>query len=154
MIVTIDFETAYSKDYSLRKMSEVEYILSPLYETIMCAIKLGDRPAQVHVGDAAVCVALNRIDWDRCAMLAHNVRFDGAIAAWRYGIVPRLYLDTLSMARAITHPWVGSSSLEFGGQVHGLPAQGHRGRRGDGQMVEGLLTGRAGVLRRVLRARL
>lgn len=124
MIVTLDFETFYNKDYSLRKMSEVEYILSPLYETIMCAIKLGDRPAQVHVGDAAVCVALNRIDWDQCAMLAHNVRFDGAIAAWRYGIIPRLYLDTLSMARAITHPWVGSSSLESVARYMGFPPKG------------------------------
>ena len=75
MIVTLDFETAYSRDYSLRKMSEVEYILSPLYQTLMCAIKLGDAPIQVHVGDANVRGALcnHRLGQRRSAQPQYEV---------------------------------------------------------------------------------
>jgi DNA polymerase len=124
MIVAIDFETAYSREYSLRRMTEVEYILSPLYETLMCAIKLGDGPSQVYVGDANIRAAFAQIDWGSVAVLSHNTRFDGAILAWRFGIIPRLYLDTLSMARAMTHPYVGSSSLDAVAKHMGLPPKG------------------------------
>jgi DNA polymerase len=124
MIVTIDYETAYSREYSLRRMSEVEYILSPLYETLMCAIKLGDGPSRVYIGDANIRAAFAQIDWDNVAVLAHNTRFDGAILAWRFGIIPRFYLDTLSMARAMTHPYVGSSSLDAVAKHMGLPPKG------------------------------
>jgi DNA polymerase len=34
-------------------------------------------------------------------VLAHNAMFDGAILAWRFGIVPALWLDTLCMGRAL-----------------------------------------------------
>ena len=37
--VVLDFETYYDKEYSLRKMTPVEYILDPRYETVMCAVK-------------------------------------------------------------------------------------------------------------------
>jgi DNA polymerase len=35
--------------------------------------------------------------------------FDGAILAWKYGITPKYYIDTLSMARPITGQTVGGS---------------------------------------------
>ena len=71
-IVTIDFETAWSKDYTLSKLSEVEYILDPLFETIMCAIKVNNHPSVVYVGEPAVRQAFAKIDWANSALLAHN----------------------------------------------------------------------------------
>lgn len=124
MIVTLDFETFYTQEYSLRKMSEVDYILSPLFETIMCAVKINDAPSRAYVGQAAVARALNAIDWSRAAMLSHNIRFDGAIAAWHYHIRPKLYLCTLSMARALTHIAAGGSSLDKVSKYLGLPPKG------------------------------
>ena len=100
MIITIDWETYYSKEYSLKKMSETDYILDPRFQVIMCAIKEGDAETVVHTEERTIRAALNRINWENNALLAHNARFDGAILAWHYGIVPRLYLDTMSMARA------------------------------------------------------
>ncbi len=123
-VITIDFETYYSKDYSLKRMSEVDYILDPRFEVIMCAIKDGDAPTVVYTEPAQVRIALSEIDWDNSALLSHNTRFDGAILAWHYGKTPGLYLDTLSMARAVTHPVMGKSSLAALADWMRLPAKG------------------------------
>jgi DNA polymerase len=122
-IVTIDFETFYSKDYSLKRMSETDYVLDPRFEVIMCAIKEGDAETRVLTG-RGVRDAIERIDWENNALLAHNTRFDGAILAWHYGKTPGIYLDTMSMARAITHPVLGSSSLAALAKHFGLPPKG------------------------------
>jgi hypothetical protein len=45
----------------------------------------------------------------KSALLCHNTQFDGAILAFRFGIIPGLYLDTLSMARATNGVEVGGS---------------------------------------------
>jgi DNA polymerase len=52
---------------------------------------------------------LEQFDWANSALLCHNTMFDGAILAWRYGIRPAFYLDTLSMARPVTGQTVGGS---------------------------------------------
>jgi DNA polymerase len=124
VIVTIDFETLYSKDYSLRKLSEVDYILDPRFEVILCAIKLSENTTVVYDDPASIRDALGAIDWEHSAFLSHNVRFDGAIAAWHYGVRPKLWLDTLSMARAVSHAWTGSSSLASVAKYMDLPAKG------------------------------
>lgn len=127
-IVTIDFETYYSQEYSLTRMSEVDYILNPLFQVIMCAIKVGAEPADICIGHAAVAARLgdigSAIGWDRVALCSHNMRFDGSIAAWHFNVRPKLYLCTLSMARALTHIKAGGSSLDKVSTYLGLPAKG------------------------------
>lgn len=123
-IITADFETYYDKDYSLRKMSTIDYILDHRFQTIMCAIKEGPAGSQIFVGHDAVAARFAKIDWSKAAFLAHNTHFDGAILAWHYGIYPKMYLDTLSMARAITHAVLGRSSLEKVSEYLGLPPKG------------------------------
>lgn len=124
MIVTGDFETYYDNEYSLNKISETDYILSPLFQTIMLSLKLGDGPITTHIGDQNIRAALATIDWENVAFLSHNARFDGSILGWRYGCYPRLYLDTFSMARAMTHAQTGSSSLKSIAEFFQLPAKG------------------------------
>ena len=41
-ILTIDFETYYSRDFSLSKMTTEEYIRSPHFEVIGVAVKVND----------------------------------------------------------------------------------------------------------------
>ena len=124
MIVTVDLETYYSSDYSLSKMTEIDYILDPRFEFICCSVKVDDQPVQRAWGQAAIEALLRPLPWPRVALLAHNNRFDGAILAWRLGLVPALYLDTLSMARALTHAKIGRSSLAKVSEYLGLPAKG------------------------------
>jgi DNA polymerase family A len=123
MLLTCDFETAWSADYSLTKLSETDYIKDPRFEPIMCSLKVGNGETRVAVGDRiAPCLAA--IDWKSTTLLSHNVRFDGAILAWHYGHVPAFYLDTLSMSRATTHWTIGRSSLARVAEYLGLPAKG------------------------------
>ena len=135
-IVTLDFETYYSQEYSLGKMSEIEYIKSPLWQTIMCTFKYDNAPTVVRIGDAAVRAELTSIDWTRNAMLSHNIRFDGSIAKWHYGVSPAMYLDTLSMARALTHSVLGKSSLKAVSDYLGLPPKGDEVVRAIGKRLE------------------
>ena len=62
-------------------------------------------------------------DWANSAVLCHNMQFDGAILAWKFGIVPYIYLDTLCMARAVHGVDVGGS-LAFLVEKYELGAKG------------------------------
>jgi DNA polymerase bacteriophage-type len=64
------------------------------------------------------------LDWSKLIMVAHNVKFDGAIFAWKYGIRPAMYLDTQSLARAILGNNLSSVSLKNVGNYLGLPEKG------------------------------
>ena len=107
-IVTIDFETYYDRDFSLSKMTTEAYIRSPQFEVIGVAIKVNDYPTDWYSGDN-VGKFLNSLDYKDKAILCHNTAFDGAILAWHYKIKPRLWLDTLSMARPLHNVTVGGS---------------------------------------------
>ena len=101
-IITVDWETYYAKDYSLTKLTTEEYIRSPMFEAIMLGLRMPDGEHRVIEGThAEIQYQLDAIDWGRYAVLAHNTMFDGAILAWRFGVKPAAWLDTLSMARAM-----------------------------------------------------
>jgi len=107
-IITVDFETFYDKDYSLSKMTTEEYVRDNRFEVIGVGIKDRDLPTQWHTGHS-VEDALSQYDFSQAAILCHNTVFDGAILSWHYGIKPRFWLDTLSMARPLHKVQVGLS---------------------------------------------
>jgi hypothetical protein len=59
------------------------------------------------------------IDWRNTALLCHHTQFDGLILAHHYGIVPKMYLDTMSMGRLLLGQDV-SVSLESLAKLFGL----------------------------------
>jgi DNA polymerase len=97
-IVTLDFETYYSKDYTLSVLPTSEYILDEQFYVHGVGIKIGTMPATYYPAEQ-VRDALAAIDWRNSDLLAHNTAFDGFILTQHYGHKPRHYLDTLSMAR-------------------------------------------------------
>jgi DNA polymerase I-like protein with 3'-5' exonuclease and polymerase domains len=107
-IVTIDFETYYDKDYSLSKMTTEKYVRSPDFEVIGVGVKVNNYPTDWYSGDN-VGRFLKSLDYRDKAILCHNTAFDGAILSWHYGIKPKLWLDTLSMARPQHSVTVGGS---------------------------------------------
>ena len=123
-ILTIDFETYYSKEYSLTKMSTLDYVRDPRYETIMCAFKMGDADTEIEVGHDAVAMRFATYDPTKTIMCAHNMRFDGLIAKEHYNFVPALYLDTMGMAQATVKAVTGRVSLDAVSKYLGLPATG------------------------------
>ena len=122
--VVLDFETFYSKEYSLRKMTPVEYILDPRYETIMCAVKEIDQPTHVIDGPD-FRHWLSMAELDKCCVVSHNALFDMCILAWRYNVRPRLMIDTLGVSRALLGHLLKSLSLASVAQHLGLGFKGH-----------------------------
>jgi DNA polymerase I-like protein with 3'-5' exonuclease and polymerase domains len=125
-IITIDFETYYDKEYSLSKMTTEEYINDPRFEVIGVGIKIDDGETEWEEPDAlAGDRLLDRAwDWSEHAILCHNTLFDGFILAQKYGIVPGMWFDTLSMARAI-------HGVEVGGSLKALASRYQIGEKGD-----------------------
>jgi DNA polymerase len=121
-IVTIDFETYYSKDFSLSKMTTEAYVRSNDFEVIGVGIKVNNYPTDWYSGDN-VGKFLNSLDYRDKAILCHNTAFDGAILSWHFGINPKLWLDTLSMARPFHQMTVGGS-LKALATYYGLGAKG------------------------------
>lgn len=122
-IITLDFETYYDKDYSLSKMTTEEYINDPRFEVIGVGIKVDDGKPEWFTGED-VRIQLESLDWRNSALLCHNTLFDGAILAFKYGIIPAFYFDTLSMARAL-------HGTNAGGSLATLASRYHIGEKGD-----------------------
>jgi hypothetical protein len=122
-IVTIDFETYYDKEYSLSKMTTEAYVRDPRFEVIGVGIKVNDNEPDWYTGDNPGRF-LKSLDYSKRAILCHNTVFDGAILSWHFGIKPRLWLDTLSMAR----PWHAAT---VGGSLKKLVAYYKLGEKGD-----------------------
>ena len=121
-IVTIDLETFYDKDYSLSKMTTEQYIRSSLFEIIGVGIKVNDYPTDWYSGDNPGKF-LKSLDYSKRAILCHNTAFDGAILSWHFGISPRLWLDTLGMARPLHNVTVGGSLAKLAA-YYGLGKKG------------------------------
>ena len=109
-ILTIDFETYYSQEFSLTKVTTEEYVRSPQFEVIGVSVQEGDGKPVWFSGDGpAMHQFLTQYDWGNSLALAHNAPFDGAILSWVYGLRPKGWLDTLSMGRALHGTEVGGS---------------------------------------------
>ena len=122
--LTIDFETYYSREFSLTKVTTEEYVRSPQFEAIGVAVQVDDGEPVWFSGDAeAMHQFLAQYDWKNSLALAHNAPFDGAILNWVFGISPKGWLDTLSMGRALHGTEVGGS-LKVLAQHYGLGEKG------------------------------
>jgi DNA polymerase I-like protein with 3'-5' exonuclease and polymerase domains len=101
-VLTIDFETFYSREFSLTKLTTEEYVRSPEFQVIGVAVKINDGPAEWFSGTLEETAEfLAQYDWENHFVLAHNAMFDAAILSWVFGQKPKAWLDTLSMARAL-----------------------------------------------------
>ena len=101
-LITLDFETFYDKDYSLRKMTTEAYVRDPRFEVIGVAVRVNNGETEWASGThEQIKKYLKTFDWGKAMLLCHNTMFDGAILNWRFDIRPRMYTDTLCIARAL-----------------------------------------------------
>ena len=112
-ILTVDFETYYDTDYSLRKMTMIEYIMDARFQPIMMSYAINDEPVKTAVGYPAIKKVLDSIDWNNTILNAQNTMFDGTIIHQRFKHKARYYTDTMAMARVTgAHVVAGGASLE------------------------------------------
>ena len=109
-IITIDFESYYAPDYSLSKMTTQAYVDCPRFEVIGLATKISDCPTHWISGSMLDILAyLKSLELEKHIVVAHNAMFDGFILSSQFGIHPKRFIDTLSMARAVHGTEVGGS---------------------------------------------
>ena len=123
-IITLDFETFYDVGYGLNKLTTEEYIRDPRFQVIGVGIKIDDGITHWYTGtQEQIHDVLNTIDWADTALVCHNMMFDGAILSFIFGIIPKVYFDTLSMARAY-------HGINAGGSLKALAERYQLGEKG------------------------
>jgi DNA polymerase I-like protein with 3'-5' exonuclease and polymerase domains len=123
-LVTLDFETFYDTGFSLSRMTTEEYIKDERFQVIGVAIKINEGSTKWYSGShEEIKASLNTINWEESMALCHNMVFDGAILSWIFDIHPKIYLDTLSMARAL-------HGVNAGGSLKALAERYELGQKG------------------------
>lgn len=70
-LVSLDFETYYDDDYTLRKLTTSEYIRDERFEALMLGLKVGTGALEVVPGPE-IAKRLKAIDWSTHSILAHH----------------------------------------------------------------------------------
>jgi len=123
-IITLDFETYYSQEFSLTKVTNEEYVRSAEFEVIGVSVQVDNGEPEWFTGTMAETADfLKTYDWANSLALAHNAAFDASILTWVFGIKPKGWLDTLSMGRALHGTEVGGS-LAVLAQHYGVGTKG------------------------------
>lgn len=109
-VLFLDFETFFSDDYQLRKMSTQEYILDERFHVHGASVATQEGWPIWLEGDKLTDFIKAMVP--KCILVGHNLKFDGSILAWHYGVYPVQYQDTLAMSRALNGARLRSHSLD------------------------------------------
>tara|TARA_R110000851_G_scaffold21069_2_gene63548 strand:- start:5637 stop:7466 length:1830 start_codon:yes stop_codon:yes gene_type:complete len=142
-LITLDFETYYDQQYSLSKLTTEQYVRDDKFEVIGVGVKVNDGETEWASGtDEQIKSYLSTFNWDKAMLLCHNTMFDGAILSWCFDIRPRVYTDTLCIARALHGTEAGGSlralSERYGIGVKGTEVLDAKGKRSEDFLPEEL----------------
>jgi len=125
----MDFESFYTQQYSLKKISPAEYILNPLFEAICLGVaNLSDEPFLID--GPSIPYFIERLKIYRkhtgrpIVAVSHNAQFDMAVMAWRFDFIPDVIIDTIAMSRTVLGPRLQRHSLEHVARYFGLAPKG------------------------------
>ena len=100
-LITLDFETYYDNEYTLKKMTTFEYITDPRFEVLAVSLKHASRPT-VWLEEPQFRRFAERADWSKLAVLAHHTHYESLVLSRHYGVQRAgFWFDTLSMDRAL-----------------------------------------------------
>lgn len=98
-IITLDFETYWSKDFTLTKMPIELYVRDPKFFAFGVGVKINDEPTEWVIEN--IGEYLKSLELEKHVVVAHHAQFDAFILSHVYNIYPKRIFDTLSMARAV-----------------------------------------------------
>jgi hypothetical protein len=106
--VVIDFETYFDTDYTLSKISTVEYVTSPQFEFTGVGVEILNHPK----ASGPQFIPYPHVEWaiqrlqklfgkalHNCTLVAKNCKFDMLILAEKFGIYPAFPLDIEDLSR-------------------------------------------------------
>lgn len=122
-IITLDFETYFDDEYTLKKLTTEAYVRDPRFEAHGAAIYCSGykRPPE-WVDGRNIREACLDYNVEQNVLLCHHAHFDGLILSHHYGIRPKAWCCTLSMARLRLGNHL-SVSLEAIRRHFGLPGK-------------------------------
>lgn len=103
-ILLLDFETYFADDYSLSKLSIVEYVTDPRFEFTGLGIQFNDSNP-IFINGTDVPWAIKRLKkkfgkaLHNCTVVAKNNKFDMLILAEKFGIYPPYTIDIEDLSR-------------------------------------------------------
>lgn len=106
-LVTLDFETYYDDEYSLRKMTMTEYVQHPKFKVQSISIRMDKVEAgQLVRGDVVyyhnIETAMRYLrGLARWVLIGQNTKFDGYICHYHYNVHPTVYADTKAMSKGL-----------------------------------------------------
>lgn len=104
--IVIDFETYYDDKYKLGGRGTTTgytteaYIRSSQFECIGVSVKVGNNTTQFYRGETGIAVIAKLIEgYPNHPFVSHNTMFDMGILGLRYGMQPKITVDTITLAR-------------------------------------------------------
>jgi hypothetical protein len=113
-LVALDLETFFTNEkdergveYRLRRTSNEnacsteEYVRHPWFKAHGAAIKWSKDHAAKWYNEPELRYVLSQEDWSDVFLICHHAAFDGLILSHHYGVMPKMYGCTMSMARLL-----------------------------------------------------
>ena len=100
MLVTLDFETYYAPKYSLTTLTTMDYVRHEKFKVQGVGIKI-DHEETEYFDEHEAEGAIRDLDWSNVTLICHNTPFDGYILTRYHKVIPKYYIDTAAMARAL-----------------------------------------------------
>lgn len=127
-ILFIDFESAYSsKDYTLKKMSMIEYVRDSRFKAF--GLAMGGLDTEIAWIPAAgiegfIQQMAKEVGWPNITVVGHNIKFDATILHEVYEVTPGHFIDTKGMSKAVLGKSVKGHSLADLATHFGLESKG------------------------------
>lgn len=135
--ITIDFETYFDKDYSLKKLSLIEYVKDERFELtgmgLYCSSQFfpeGPKEGICFIVPDEIPYYVSSLPWNDVTVIIQNAKFDALILKEKFGINPLYIVDIKDLARHIDARM--SHSLKNLAEMFGLKP------KGDTQQFKGL----------------
>lgn len=118
--VCLDFESYFADDFTLSKMTTESYIRDPRFIAHGAAVKWSANHDAKWYDEPELRFVLAQEDWSDVFMIHHHAQFDGLILSHHYDVHPKMFGDTLAMARLLIGNHI-SVSLESVRKHFGIP---------------------------------
>ena len=122
-ILFLDFETYYDSDYTLKKLTPVEYILDARWEEICLGAAIDNGSPQI-IQPEDIDRFLLQFPPEVTTTVTFNSLFDNSILKWRHNYVPQRICDAMGLARSLRGHILPSASLAMCCAVLGIGAKG------------------------------